>query len=103
MDGELLKKGLTAERVTDCDAPFFHQLLLPVCNPKKSGIKNDPRKGYYDIVENLSNAYAFGELKMGASYGHAFRPISIPELVGFDAVVVRDGVLGGSSGALYCR
>ena len=40
---------------------------------------------------------------MGASYGHAFRPISIPELVGFDDVVVRDGVLGGSSGALYCR
>ena len=36
LDGDLLKKmGLTAERVTDCDSLFFHQLLLPVCNPKK--------------------------------------------------------------------
>ena len=37
------------------------------------------------------------------SYGHIFKPVSIPELVHFDGVVVRDGVLGRSSGALYCR
>ena len=104
LDVDLLKKmGLTAERVTECDALFFHQLLLPICDPKKSGIEDDPRKGYYDAVETFSNTYAFGELKMGNSYGHIFKPVSIPELVRFDGVVVRDGVLGGSSGALYRR
>ena len=104
LDVELLKKlGLTKERVVDCDALFFHQLLLPMCRPSKSGVENDPRKGFYDNVEGYSNAYALSELKMGSTYGHNFRAISIPELIHFDGVVVRDGVKGGTSGAIYRR
>ena len=104
LDGDLLKKmGLTKERMKEGDALFFHQLLLPMCRPEKSGINGDPRKGFYEDVENFSNAYAICELKMGTAYGHKFKPITIPELVHFDGVVVRDGVNGGSSGALYRR
>ena len=74
-----------------------------MCRPSKSGIENDPRKGFYDDVEGYSNAYALSELKMGSTYGHNFRAISIPELIHFDGVVVRDGVKGGTSGAIYRR
>ena len=56
LDGDLLvKMGLTKERVLDCDALFFHQLLLPMCRPSKSGIEQDPRKGFYDDVEGFTN------------------------------------------------
>ena len=95
--------GLTKERMVECDALFFYQLLLPMCRVQKSGIDNDPRTSYYDEVETFSNLYAFTELNLGNSYGHTFKNISIPELVHFDGVVVRDGVKGGSSGAIYRR
>ena len=44
LDAELLKKmGLTKARMANEDAQFFLQLLLPMCDPKKSGIDRDPR------------------------------------------------------------
>ena len=44
LDGSLLKKiGLTDERMKSEDALFFAQLVIPICNPAKSGIKGDPR------------------------------------------------------------
>ena len=104
LDGDLLKTmGLTKERMVECDALFFHQLLLPMCRIQKSGIEGDLREDYYDKVENFSNLYAFTELKLGSSYGHSFKNFSIPELIHFDGVVVRDGVKGGSNGAIYRR
>ena len=103
LDAELLKTmGLTKERMTTGDALFFHQLLLPICDPKRSGIKEDNRKPFYSEVERLSNIYAFS-IGLGGSYGHAFKTITLDELVRFDGVVVRDGVRGGSNGALYRR
>ena len=74
-----------------------------MCRPSKSGIDKDPRKGFYDKVEGFTNGYAFSELKLGTTYGHVFKSISIPELLHFDGVVVRDGVKGGSCGAIYRR
>ena len=48
LDGNVLKKlGLTKERMVEADALFFYQLLLPVCDPKQSGIDGDPRKAFY--------------------------------------------------------
>jgi hypothetical protein len=99
----LLKRmGLTEERMTTGDALFFHQLLLPICDPKRSGIQDDPRKPFYSEVERFSNIYAFG-IGLGGSYGHTFKTITLDELVRYDGVVVRDGVRGGSNGALHRR
>jgi hypothetical protein len=103
LDEHLLSQlGLTTERMTSCDALFFYQLLLPMCDPTKSGITNDPRKGFYSKVEGFTNSYAYS-IGLGGSYGHRFKSIDLNELVHFDGVVVRDGVRGGSNGALYRR
>ena len=40
---------------------------------------------------------------LGGSYGHEFRQVLAQELVHFDAALIRDGVHGGSDGALYCH
>jgi hypothetical protein len=43
LDYELLKRmKLTKKRIVEGDALFFLQLLLPIGDPKKSGIENDP-------------------------------------------------------------
>lgn len=87
----------------DCDALFFYQLLLPICDPKKSGIPGDPRKPFYSEVCKFSNTYACEQGLFSGQYGHAFKQVRFDELVHFDGTVVRDGALGGSSGALYRR
>ena len=38
---------------------------------------------------------------LGGSYGHKFKPAEIHDLVRFDGVAVKDGVRGGSVGAMY--
>jgi hypothetical protein len=85
--------GLTEARI---------QLLLPMCEPKKSEIDGGPRRPYYTKVEGWTQKYAT-LLGLGESYGHEFRQVLVPELVHFDAALVRDGVHGGSNGALYRR
>jgi hypothetical protein len=103
LDGNLLlRMGLTSERMLRGDALFFYQLLLPICDPTKSGIKGDPRKAFYSKVEGFTNSYAYS-IGLGGAYGHRFKSIDLHELVHFDGVVVRDGVRGGSNGALYRR
>jgi hypothetical protein len=55
LDTELLKKmGLTEARMVNEDALFFLQLLLPMCDPTKSGIDGDPRRPYYTKVECIN-------------------------------------------------
>jgi hypothetical protein len=98
----LLRMGLTSQRMISCDALFFYQLLLPMCDPAKSGINADPRKAFYSKVEGFTNSYAYS-IGLGGSYGHRFKTVDLHELVHFDGVVVRDGVRGGSNGALYRR
>ena len=43
-------------------------------------------------------AYSIG---LGGSYGHKFNPVKLHDIVHFDGVVVKDGVRGGSVGAMY--
>ena len=86
----------------ECDALFFLQLLLPIADPAMSGISEDPRMPYYSNVERWSRKYA-SSIGCGGSYGHAFAEPFIEDFVRFDSVVVRDGVHGGSSGAIYLR
>lgn len=104
LDYKLLKQlGLSKTRLLRHDPLFFYQLLLPICRIDKSDVQNDPRKPYYSSVMSWSQKYAF-EMGLGGSYGHRFKEIMIPELVRFDGVLIRDGVLNGSTdGALYRR
>lgn len=53
-------------------------------------------------VEGFSNVYAI-DLEINGWYGHEFKNVKLDELVHYDGVVVRDGVRGGSGGALYRR
>ena len=103
LDATVLKNlGLTKLRMEHADALFFLQLILPICNTKLSGIQNDPRMSYYHEVETHTNCTKFAS-GMGASYGHTWAPTTSKELVNFDGILVKDGVLGGSQGALHRR
>ena len=103
LDANVLKKlGLTKSRMQSTDALFFLQLILPICNTEFSGVKDDPRISYYHDVETHTNSTKFAS-GMGGSYGHNWTPTTSKELVTFDGVLVRDGVLGGTQGALHRR
>lgn len=43
------------------------------------------------------------ESGFGGSYGRVWKPTSAAKLLHFDGILVQDGVLGGSSGALHRR
>ena len=107
LDGDLLKKlGLTINRMRDRyflpDALFFYQLILPICDPSKSGIENDPRKPFYTNVTHLSNLYKHQQ-QFGNIYGHHISEAAVQEFLRWDGIIVRDGIRGGTNGALYRR
>jgi hypothetical protein len=103
LNGELLSTmGLKHYRMKMVDALFFFQFLLPICDPKKSRIATYLRKPFYLDVEILSQKYAHNLGLVGA-YGHDLKPLNLDELVHFDGVLVRDGVRGGSNGAVHRR
>ena len=83
-----------------CDALFFFQVLWPMRHPSKSDIVNDPRVTYFTSVGSFTNIYKF-ITGLGGSYGHEWKNVAVAELVQFNRILVRDGVLGGSNGALY--
>lgn len=101
LDAELLKRlGLSATRMKEDDALFFLQLLYPICDPKRSGIQDDPRCAFYFDIERYTGTYMSSQ-GYGGSYGHTMKPVLAAELVVFHGILVRDGVRGGSKGALY--
>ena len=108
LNSSLLRRmGLNRNRMHDSmtgepDALFFLQLLLPMCDPSRSGIESDPRKPYYHKVTRYSNLYKY-QMGIGVDYGHMMTEASMPEFVRFDGCLVRDGVLGGGDGAIYRR
>ena len=103
LDVNMLKRlGLTKKRVVELDALFFFQLLLPICDVNRSGVDDDKRMPFYSKMEEWSNIYAM-QLGLGGTYGHKYKNVTSKELLHFDGCVVRDGVRGGSGGALYRR
>jgi hypothetical protein len=54
---------------------------------------------FYSKVENRSQKYA-ATMGIGGSYGHKYKQVMATELL---HSVMRDGVLGGSDGAIYRR
>ena len=77
-------------------------MLLPICDPAKSGIKDDLRSGFYTDVCQFSNLYKH-QVGIGNGYGHDVDEAKTWEFVQFDGVVVRDGCRGGGDGAIYQR
>jgi hypothetical protein len=54
-------------------------------------------------VERWTQKYATS-IGLGSSYGHSFKEeVMLEELLHFDSVVIRDGVHGGTDGAIYRR
>ena len=53
-------------------------------------------------MESFINIYKF-ITGLGGSYGHELKNVAVTELVLFNIILVRDGVLGGNNGALYER
>jgi len=103
LDADILKHLGMCKRVLDeKNFLFFYQLVLPICDTERSGIKDDVRLPYYSQVEKWSNLYAY-QLGLGGSYGHEYKNISVKEIVRHDGCIIRDGVRGGSSGAIYRR
>ncbi len=91
MDGTFLKKlGLTKQKMVECNALFFYQLLLPIVDPSMSGIKEDTRIGYYEEAVRNTNLYAFGPNNRGGTRGHVFRPTAAEELHVWDGIVCRN-------------
>ena len=81
---------------------FFNQSLLPICDIEKSDVEDDPRILYYSEIEGLSNLYTY-QIGLGGSYCHSYCNVTAKEMWRHNGVVVRDGVRGGSDGALYRR
>ena len=76
LDADVLKRllGLTKQRMENCDALFFYQLLLPIVDPAHSGIKDDPRVGFYEDVATHTNVYAMGAKNRGVHVGMSSVP-----------------------------
>jgi hypothetical protein len=103
LDANVLKSlGLNKTRMAQCDAAFFLQLVLPFCHPDESGIENDPRLPFFVEEERFTNMSKY-ESGKGGSYGHTWTATTAKELVNFHGVVIRDGVLGSTAGAIHRR
>jgi len=101
VDVDILKK-LGMDKGSMKDPLFFYQLILPICDPLRSGIEDDPRMGFYTEVEKFTNM-SKAESGAGGTYGHRWKQTDAAELTRFDGVLIRDGVLGGSQGGLHRR
>ena len=102
LDVKVLKKhGLTAEWVRN-DPMFFYQMLFPICDPLGSGIDEDHRMPYFSNVAVWTNTFACWK-GAGSGYGHVFHPVSIPELVHWTGVPIRNGALDGRPATLNHR
>ena len=102
LDANVLRKhGLTAERMRR-DPLFFYQLLFPFCAPSDSGVAEDHRMPFYSNISVFTNMYAMWK-GAGSGYGHDFTPVSIPELVHWAGVPLRNGALDGKPATLFHR
>ena len=110
LGADLLSKfGLTQERMRDNsgapDALFFYDLILPIHDTSNNGtVEGDPRMRHYPHVAECTQVYAITDLKIcGSGRGHHFNETSPQELLPWDGILVFDGVLGGSKGAMLRR
>jgi hypothetical protein len=80
---------------------FFRQLLLPMCDPAKSGTDGDPGRAFCTKAEAWSQKDTTG-FGLGGLCGHEFKQVEAQKLVHFGAALVKDGVQqGGGDGAMF--
>ncbi|KAL7528119.1 hypothetical protein ACHAXR_005384 [Thalassiosira sp. AJA248-18] len=103
LDVDVLKQhGMTADRAKN-DPLFIFQLLLPMCDPKRSGINGDRRMPYFTTVRAHTNTYATGEKGWGGGYGHKYELVDEATLVRWTAVPIRHGAREGKPGSIHNR
>jgi hypothetical protein len=91
LDVTFLKKmGLSKQRMEQCNAWFFYQLLPPIVDPAMSGIDGDTRMGYYKDLARNTIMYAFGAKNRRGTCGHVFCPTTAEELLVWDGIVCRN-------------
>ena len=76
--------------------------MLPLCDTPFSRIREDKWPLYYYEVDKWSNIYAY-QIGLGGSYRLGFKYVKITGTVCHYGWIVRGGVLGGTSSAIYCR
>ena len=110
LNGKLLAKlGLNKERMLDqedCapDALFFYQLLFCIHDKTKHTVQGNPRKPFYPHVVECTEVHAVTDLMTrGSDVGHRFKDTLPAELLHWDGMLVFDGALGGSKGAMLRR
>jgi len=102
LDAALLKRhGMSAERMDD--PMFFLQLLLPISDPKESGIDEDDRVPYFTHITMCTNGYSGYEGGGSDSYGHSFNRVTETEMVHWTAVPIRHGAYDGKAGTIHAR
>jgi hypothetical protein len=76
--------------MTSCDALFFYQLLVPICDPSCSGIADNPHVSFYETVSNNTNIYAYGYKSRGGTRGHQFSSSTAREILVWDGIVAQN-------------
>ena len=74
---------------------------MPLCDTPLSGIREGKQLPYYSEVEKWYNLYAY-QISIGGSYCHGFKSINLPETFFHDGCILKDGVRGGTSVAVFC-
>jgi hypothetical protein len=91
---------LTAKRMKS-DPFFFLQLLLLICNPKRSGIDGDGRMPFFSAATTHTHGYAIMEKGWGGRYGHEFKLVTKQDLVRWVGAPIRHGVRDSSTSSLH--
>ena len=65
-------------------------------------IAEDPRLPWYSAIEKWTVKYA-ATLVLYSAYGHNFESVSLQELLHFDSIVIKSGVVGHIDGAIFRR
>ena len=92
--------GLDKYTMQEQDWLFILQLLLPLCDPTKSGVPGDPRIAFFELVLKWTNIYI---AKHASSYQHEVKPFVLDEIVRCFGIILMDGVLGGCGGNFHVR
>eukprot|EP00956_Cyclotella_meneghiniana_P037933 scaffold146895_cov36-Cyclotella_meneghiniana.AAC.1 len=80
----------------------FYNLLLPIHDPTKSGIKDYGRMPFYSRVAQCTNLYAMSK-GLGTGYNHKYQPVSEMKMLKWAGVVVRHGARAGQPMGLHYR
>ena len=89
----LINHRVTKQRLEEQDALLFYQMILPICDTRRSDIVDDGRESYYSKVANFTN---INKARVhDAGYGHIIRDVDPAECVHHDGILFSHGAWGG--------